>query len=64
MTFVYAHDAVFEVSVRLSVRCNIFTKLRVADRAQAIVRVREAGPWTSAQCCPMMTLLRGRTDHG
>jgi DNA-binding NarL/FixJ family response regulator len=35
MTFAYAHDAVVEVSVRVGVR-RIFTKLHVADRAQAI----------------------------
>jgi DNA-binding NarL/FixJ family response regulator len=27
---------------------NIFTKLHIADRVQAIVRVPESGPWTEA----------------
>jgi hypothetical protein len=52
-----------EVSVSVSVRWNTFTKLHVADWAQAIVGVREAG-LGRRRVLPHETLLRGRTDHG
>jgi Bacterial regulatory proteins, luxR family len=42
---------------------NIFTKLHVADRAQAVVRAREVG-LGQRWCCLMIAVLRESANHG